>query len=518
MDCLQRGERIGGSSFVHDNALQLSIVAILFLVAVAPTLIVDMPAIIDYPNHLARMHILLTNGTPDANPFYQVEWRLYPNLAMDLLVPQFARFMRLEVATKFFLILSQLLVVTGAMALEYQIKGRIILSGLVSLIMLFCLPFEGALLNFEFGMGACLWGLAFWFAFAHRTWLVRFAVHSMFVLVLFLSHFFALGVYGFTLGICELHRLLSKNLQPRDFALTFTLLALPAIILLTIMVISGGAIGGGKIEWDFATKFVLIFHFMSVYSTTHSALIVLALAIMLLFLVRGQFISLIPAGRWLAIGFLALSLGLPFWLFGTALGDVRAIIAAFLVVPAFINFSCERRRVRLAFGAAAIVIFLVNVAHVTREWLFYDPHYAAMKTSFRLIEPRSRVLVAHNGTEDGLISVPGHALICGPTLAVMGANSLVPLLFAIPGMNPISLRPEFKKSQIARSHDYHPVSITTLQTAAENFKTQHPEYLRDWPANYDYLYVIGPRMSNSMPNLLEQIADREYFSIYRIRK
>jgi hypothetical protein len=36
-------------------------------------------------------HVYSESERPDANPYYEVTWALYPNLAMDLLVPQMAR-------------------------------------------------------------------------------------------------------------------------------------------------------------------------------------------------------------------------------------------------------------------------------------------------------------------------------------------------------------------------------------------------------------------------------------------
>ncbi len=61
---------------------------------------------VDYPNHLARMYILSASGTPDANPFYRTAWALYPNLAMDLIIPQMARLIDVETATRLFLLLE----------------------------------------------------------------------------------------------------------------------------------------------------------------------------------------------------------------------------------------------------------------------------------------------------------------------------------------------------------------------------------------------------------------------------
>src|SRR6186997_3367534 len=79
-------------------------VAALTLVCLSPALMVAIPAMADYPNHLARMYVLTAAGTAQANPFYEVRNALYPNLAMDLLVPPLARVLGVEIAAKAFLV------------------------------------------------------------------------------------------------------------------------------------------------------------------------------------------------------------------------------------------------------------------------------------------------------------------------------------------------------------------------------------------------------------------------------
>ena len=99
--------------------------ALLFAAAITPTMLVQIPAMEDYLDHLGRMYVLTTAGTSEANPYYQVSWALYPDLAMDLIVPQLARFMNVETAGKLFFITAQLLIVTGAIALECQLNDVI---------------------------------------------------------------------------------------------------------------------------------------------------------------------------------------------------------------------------------------------------------------------------------------------------------------------------------------------------------------------------------------------------------
>ncbi len=124
---------------------------------------------VDYVNHLARMYLLAQNGQPGANPYYEVHWALYPNLGMDLLVPQIARWVGVENATRLFLLCSQLQIISGALALERVAKGRVQIGGFAALLFVYCLPFSWGFLNFEFGLGISLWGIAAYLAVIERA-------------------------------------------------------------------------------------------------------------------------------------------------------------------------------------------------------------------------------------------------------------------------------------------------------------------------------------------------------------
>src|SRR5476649_639531 len=100
---------------ISDQLDSRIVFAILVGLSLGPVLLTPIPAMVDYPNHLARMYLISRAVTPDANPFYQVVWALYPNLAMDLLIPQMARAISVENASWLFLLLSQVMIVTGAL-------------------------------------------------------------------------------------------------------------------------------------------------------------------------------------------------------------------------------------------------------------------------------------------------------------------------------------------------------------------------------------------------------------------
>jgi len=217
----------------------LILVVSLFVVSVAPVLFVRIPAMIDYVNHLARMHLLVDAAAGRLNPAYVIDWRLYPNLAVDIIVPWLAQLVGVETATRLFLMASQTLVVTGAIALEIAVRGRHQLSGFAALTALYSLPFLWGLLNFEFGCGVALWAIAVWIRYRDRRWQARIALHTVFVVVLFVTHLFALGIYGLTIGCYEASRIAGY----RQAARTFAVMGFPVVALYLYLIWSGGAIG-----------------------------------------------------------------------------------------------------------------------------------------------------------------------------------------------------------------------------------------------------------------------------------
>src|SRR6266404_6082344 len=105
-----------------SNQRGLILVGLLFAASVAPLLSVEIPAMVDYVNHLARMHLIVDAAAGRPNPAYQIDWRLDPNLAVDIIVPALARFVTVETAARLFLLASQALVVSGAIALEMAVR------------------------------------------------------------------------------------------------------------------------------------------------------------------------------------------------------------------------------------------------------------------------------------------------------------------------------------------------------------------------------------------------------------
>ena len=111
---------------------------ILFLITLVPLGLVRYPPLVDYPNHLARMHLLThLESSSILNEFFQIKWAVLPNLVMDVIVPLLARIFPLEIAGRIFIALILLLLLSGACALFYTVHRRISVWPLLAVLFLY---------------------------------------------------------------------------------------------------------------------------------------------------------------------------------------------------------------------------------------------------------------------------------------------------------------------------------------------------------------------------------------------
>jgi hypothetical protein len=483
-------------------------VAAIIVVAICPVLLVALPAMMDYPFHVARMYVLTAAGTPDANPFYEVSKTLYSNLAMDLLVPPLARIIGVEAASKVFLIACQLLIVSGAIALELAVKRRHEISGLAAVMLLYSFPFAWGFINFQFGLGVALWGLAVWELMRGRPAAVQLIAHSLFVTVLYVAHLFALGLYAATLGFLVLSRF---NWRRSGIA-QLAILCAPMLGVFAVFLVSPTHVGNGPTEWN-VSKLLSIFGLLNGNNAELAAVEAAALIVLCYILFRTGRLSLCRSGLWLAVGFALLFLVMPFRLLGVAGVDFRVLVAALLILPAYTTISMTGRAAALAV-AVPIGIALINVAVTAAVWFSYQDDYAKIKASFTLLDRPSRILVGRSTDAPiGLLLSPmDHA----PTLAA-SAKAMVTTLSALPGVVSINVVKEYRNEAVADALYFVPVPLPILVPLATGTDDPRvPRFLRHWTSEFDYLYLVGPHIANPLPGRIEELTGGKLFTMYRI--
>src|ERR1035441_10567184 len=116
------------SSRSRAQGLSAPQIAVLFaactLLILIPIWTHPLPPLSDYVNHLSRMHIIATLATnPLLANFYAIEWQVIPNLTMDMIVPQLARFMNIYLAGQVYIVGMFALIISGTLALNRPLVG-----------------------------------------------------------------------------------------------------------------------------------------------------------------------------------------------------------------------------------------------------------------------------------------------------------------------------------------------------------------------------------------------------------
>jgi hypothetical protein len=257
---------------------------------------------------------------------------------------------------------------------------------------------------------------------------------------------------------------------------------------------------------------------MNGYNLAVSSASSLLLLALLYLAVKRRLLRLEPAGIWLATGFAFLYLAIPSKLLGTSFSDLRMIPAAALILPAFCTLSLPDRRWRYAALAAVTAITLANLAVTYSVWLPYRTDYAAVIASFQKIDRGSKILVGSSGEgEDPPFSdLTRYPMFYAPTLAVHYVNAFVPNLFTAVGKQPVQAVPPLRRLAIPYGG---PVPVRVLAAiAAGQPPSGVPPFIGTWPRDYDYLYLLGPRIVNPLPDLLEEVDGSRRFVLYRIRR
>ncbi len=488
----------------------------LLVLSLCPILFVDIPAMVDYPNHLARMSVLTRAGSSSPHPFYEVSWALYPNLAMDLLVPPLARLIGVETATRLLYLAGQILILSGAMALARAARSSVVTAGVAASLLLYSIPFAWAFVNFEFALGLALWGIAAWIGLAGSRPALRLGLHGVLVVLLYVSHLFALGLYGIAIGLYELWRSRQERWSLARTAGSLALMAIPVVVWAALAGALGSSVGGARTEWGFQHKLGWLF-FLNGFSREASMALTVVLAVTAYAAARAGHLKLVGAGPWLAAGFGLLYLAMPFRLRDTAFVDVRVLVAAALILPAFLRLELPAGRWRMTVGIVLALVALANLAVVAATQLSYRPDYRALVASFRLLNPGSRVLVGHSGdSPDPPPNYLDYPIYHAPTLAVHYADALVPTLFTYAGKQPISIRETYRH---LAPQEGGPVPLDLLLAAADGrLRAETPPYFAGWTRDFDYLYLLGPKVPNPRSALLVPMSEGGRFTLYRIRR
>jgi hypothetical protein len=222
------------------------------------------------------------------------------------------------------------------------------------------------------------------------------------------------------------------------------------------------------------------------------------------------------AGAFVLAGYGVAFLLIPSRLLDTAYVDLRILVVAAMVVPAFVTVRLPEPRARLMAGGALCALILVNLGMVAIAQADYRRAYREIVASFAAVQKGARILVA--ASDDGVEpprNLLDYPMMHAPVLAVHYADAFVPTLFTFHGKTPVMPRDTVRPLALMQGS---PEPVALLREIARGSATTAPRYIATWARDFDYLYVVGRPIDNPLPEVLEQFARGTRFTAYRVRR
>ena len=190
-------------------SLRWLLTALALAVALAiPFFLVDVPPILDYPNHLARYFVLAHPGDPVLSQMYLPRWGLIPNLGMDVLGAGLLRLTDVHVGGRILLAVSLFAPVVGVVVYSRGVFGEFSHWPLASGTLAFNGIFHLGFMNFLLGLGLAFAAAAGWIVLRRRGEALAAVAYAVVATpVLFFCHLFGVLVFALLIGAEEIARL-----------------------------------------------------------------------------------------------------------------------------------------------------------------------------------------------------------------------------------------------------------------------------------------------------------------------
>jgi hypothetical protein len=414
----------------------------LFAAASLPVLLCDTLPLFDYPNHLARMHILADLPHSAAlRQFYAIAWRPLPNLAMDAIVPFLAQIMPLASAGKVFVLLTLFLLAAGAVVLHRVLFGAWSAWPCLAFLLLYSRTLLWGFLNYLFGLGLALFALALWIALARRSAALRVAAGAILALALFFAHLLAFGLYGVMVMGYEAGRVPRGRVTLRRGAAELAIAGAGFLPALAILFLASPASMAGAVRFGhLARKLDLLFSVFDNYVRSFDVVCFVIFVLALAFAFWRRWLRLAPEIRAPLALLVLVYLAMPSQLATASGSDHRIPLLIGLVLVAGSRWigppAIER-----PFLAAALFMLLLRLGVVAHGWQASDRVYAGLMPALDAIPVGGRVALAYPPEALNSEATP---LAHFPLLAVVRRDAFVPTLFAFPTQQPVLLRAPFR--------------------------------------------------------------------------
>ncbi len=497
--------------------------AALLVVLVAPFLLVDVPPVLDYPNHLARYFVLAHPDDPVLSQMYAPNWRILPNLGMDLIGVALLHVTDVHVGGRILLALSLVAPIIGVIVYHRAAFGRTSLWPLASGVIAYNGVFFLGFMNFLLAIGLALCAAAGWIVLGRRnmtrTQIVfgGLAASATFICHIFGAAFFALLIGSFEAdGLWRRRRSAGLMLPSALVAARAAAALSPAVLLYYLCPLNAATAPIGPWQWD-----AKLWRLLTPFMTCNAGLTALTAAVMLsaLMLLRHQ-LRCVPGLPLTLAVLMIVYVAVPETMSTGTLIDLRFSTMACLLLFAGLEPNLTARQVRLTMAVFGALI-VVRSAYVGSTWIDHRKDLAEVRAAIASVAPGTRVLAARSFPEE-LVYASSERLLPGlypldshlPALLLIERRAFWPLLFAHPSQQPIRVLPPYDKLA-------HPVGLPVKwqwlsDQSYSTLQLRVAPYLPGWRANFDEVLLIDPPAPLPPIAGLSPLYHGDYAQLYRI--
>jgi hypothetical protein len=504
----------------EQGGIRWTVLVLLSAALLAPLLIVDVPPVLDYPNHLARL-VLLAAGPDDPvlGRIFTPHWSIIPNLAVDVVGPPLLYLLPVHVAGRCILGGILLLNLAGVLALHRALFRRRSLWPLASGLVAYNSGFLLGFLNWEVGSGLAMLFAAAWLTWRERRPVVTVAAAAAAAVLLFFCHLMGLVFFLVLIGSAELHAMRSIRAMLVRSALLLPALAGPVLLsLLTTLHDQPVATHWMSLHDKLVQAASPFINYVFPLDIGTAAVVYGGIA---LGIAMGWFV-LAPRAVPAIVLLIILYVALPFDLMSGSFLDTRVALMLGFLLFAAVDPVRLPWRMRGVMQAGLVVLFAARMAVVAEAWTEHRRDLAELRSVIAAVPPGALVYMTNVPQQDAPTywdAGPRSRRLSNtlrtdfqiPALLLIERGAFWPILFANPAQQPIELRPAY--ARLAReAHDIP--SHAALVTDPHNGSSA----LRD----FDFVLMLeagaDPNLPGFVPQCLALISHTDFAALFRVRR
>jgi len=221
---------------------------------IVPLYLVEIPPLVDLPNHLARIFVLVNyEKTPFFQQNFQIIFEPIPNMAFDLIMIPLLNLFDIWTANRLFLVLTVFLFSLGCHLTGVQKTGNVSFSAILAAFLIYSGTFFYGYINYVFSIALFLITFGLWLRWRDKFLLRHFLTLAGLTAAIFLAHLSAFVFFGIAVFIVNIYDYFNCAEEKRKwtfFAADCALFILPTIAFLAFMSGTGkvGALGWNSLN------------------------------------------------------------------------------------------------------------------------------------------------------------------------------------------------------------------------------------------------------------------------------